>query len=403
MMVGDTYVNANTDFDLLRRTIQSSVLTPRYKYVWLNEDETEDEIIPEELIYDNGSYSENYQTGQRRSLSFGLNNVDGRYTPSINSIWAETKVGLKVGLDLLSGSTVWFPKGTYIINSANPTESASKFDVQLDCADKFSLLDGKLGTLETSYTIPKNSDIEGALRDCLLFTKGNGRPLDPLPMIYHSSFKGRKTAAKISHEAGDTIGDIVNDLVSQLGAECFYDVEGHLVVVPLDEVSGDASKPVLYNLRGDQGDFDNLSLDFKFTDIVNRIVVLGGSSESAAYKAIAVNDNVESPLCYQRIGYRTAPPISDGNLTSQYLVDERAQYELRKILILKSSVNLGNVPFNPLLSVNNLITITSDFFDMSQEKFLIQGINFNLNYDGVMSLEVSNTNNFNFARKGGSR
>ena len=129
MMVGDTYVNANTDFDLLRRTIQSSVLTPRYKYVWLNEDETEDEIIPEELIYDNGSYSENYQTGQRRSLSFGLNNVDGRYTPSINSIWAETKVGLKVGLDLLSGSTVWFPKGTYIINSANPTESASKFDV----------------------------------------------------------------------------------------------------------------------------------------------------------------------------------------------------------------------------------------------------------------------------------
>jgi len=84
------------------------------------------------------------------------------------------------------------------------------------------------------------------------------------------------------------------------------------------------------------------------------------------------------------------------------LVDERAQYELRKILILKSTVNLGNVPFNPLLSVNNLVTITDEFFDLNQEKFLIQGLNFNLNYDGVMSLEVSNVNNFNFARKGGS-
>jgi hypothetical protein len=52
----------------------------------LNADETERYEIPNEDII-GGSYSENYQSGQRRTLSFQLNNNNGEYTPSINHFW----------------------------------------------------------------------------------------------------------------------------------------------------------------------------------------------------------------------------------------------------------------------------------------------------------------------------
>ena len=53
--------------------------------------------------------------------------------------------------------------------------------------------------------------------------------------------------------------------------------------------------------------------------------------------------------------------------------------------------------FNPLLSVNNIVTYTDEEdFDMKRERFLIQSISFNLGYDGLMSLSVSNINNLPF-------
>ena len=52
------------------------------------------------------------------------------------------------------------------------------------------------------------------------------------------------------------------------------------------------------------------------------------------------------------------------------LAKERAEYELRQRLILTSSVNL-TIMCNPFLSVNNLITISDEFYGLNREKFLI--------------------------------
>ena len=125
----------------------------------------------------------------------------------------------------------------------------------------------------------------------------------------------------------------------------------------------------------------------------------GSTNNSETYRAVAVNDNPGSPLCYQRIGYRTASPISDSNITSQILAQERADYELRQKLIIKSSSTV-TVRYNPLLLVNNLITITDDFYELNQIRFLIQGISCSLDYSGAMSLTISNIQNFTFLTTG---
>lgn len=376
----------------------SSVIKPRYRLHILNADETVKEDIPEEDIVSGGSYSENYQNGQRRSLSFSLYNFHKKYTPSINGLWAGVKINLELGIEI-DGIIVWFPKGTYSITNISASHEQGNTNVTVEASDKFSILEGADGLLDTSYTIPVGSEIHEVIRDLLKTPKGNGDPLDPLDIIYNSAFKGKTTQATITKETGDTVGSIILDLATQLNAEVFYDIEGHLNVVPINSVTDDQDKTIIYHFYDEIGGIEGLDLSFDLSGVVNRIIVIGSTNNNETYRAVAVNDNAGSPLCYQRIGYRTASPINDSNITSQILAQERADYELRQKLIVKSSSTV-TVRYNPLLLVNNLVTITDDFYGLNQVRFLVQGISLALDYSGAMSLTISNIQNFTFLTTG---
>ena len=211
-------------------------------------------------------------------------------------------------------------------------------------------------------------------------------------IIYHSSFKGKKTQATISKSAGESYGSILLDLATQLSAEIFYNAMGNLTLVPTNETSLDVDKPLIFDYDAERGQISGLDFSFDMGSIVNRVIVIGSSVTGGVVSATAVNDDAGSPLCYQRIGYRTGSIINDSNISTEILAQERAQYELRKQLILKSSTNVS-VLFNPLLSVNNLVTITSEFFGLTHERFLIQSISCSLDYGGVMSITITNIRN----------
>ena len=55
-----------------------------------------------------------------------------------------------------------------------------------------------------------------------------------------------------------------------------------------------------------------------------------------------------------------------------------------------------DVAFNPLLSVNNIITITDEHFSLFNVKFLLQGISYSLDGSSRMSITVSNIDNLAF-------
>lgn len=246
-----------------------------------------------------------------------------------------------------------------------------------------------------TYEIPIGTDIQEAINGILCYDSGNSYPLDPKKCVYHSSFKGKKTQVTISKSAGDSLGSILLELATQLSAEIFYNSQGLLTVVPTSDTTSDGDKPLLTQVTAEGGDYDQLSLNFDMTSIVNRIIVLGSSNNGRVFKAIAVNDDPASPLCYQRIGYRTGEVINDSNITSDNLAQERAKYELRKQLILKSSTSL-TVTYNPLLTVNNLVAITNDFYEMKVDKFLIQSISCSLDYSSSMSISLTNITNLPF-------
>lgn len=387
--------NANLDTASLKQEVGQMLTRPVFRFFLLNSDESVRDIIPEANIITGGSYNENYQSGQRRSLSLTLYNESGNYTPSINGIWAHSKIRFEMGLQLANDDIIWMPKGVYAVTSASPRETTTEKTVSLDLSDKFSVLEGADGTLEISTEIPVGTEIESVIRDLLSTDRGNGEMIDSIPFVYNSAFKGKRTTATISKEAGATVGEIILELATMLSAEVFYDVEGHLTFVPIDDVSNDVDKPILYDLYDYSGDFADNNLSIDLNDVINRVIVIGANVNSEICDAVAVNDDPASPLCYQRIGYRTASPINDSNITSTQLAEERAKYELRQKLILKSTVS-NSIRYNPLLTVNNLITVTDEFYGLKQERFLIQSISCPIDYSGTMSITSTNARNLPF-------
>lgn len=382
----------------IENVLQMTTIYPRFRIFLLNPDETIKMEIPPEDIQIGGSYSENYQSGQRRSLSFTLINEDGKYTPGINSLWIGSKFSLEVGMavpDSEIEEVLWFSKGVYVLQNASPSRDSQNKTVSVELADKFNIFEGKSGVIPYAYDVPIGSSIEDIFEDILNYNNGDGYPLDPKPMIYHSSFKGKTTPQTISEQAGATWGSVMLKLAEMLSAEIFYNSEGQLTIVPKSEVINDGDKPVLYNFVDINGDFISNSLNFAMSEVVNRVVVIGANVNGGACQAIAVNGDPSSPLCYQRIGYRTGNIINDSNIVSDILAQERADYELRKVLILKTSMS-NSIYFNPLLTVNNLITVSDDVFGLRRERFLLQSLSFSLDYSGTMSISSTNIKNLPF-------
>ena len=379
----------------INNVVKNGIIKNHYRLNILNPDETVRSVIPEDDIIIGGGFQENYQNGQRRSLSISLFNETGKYTPSINGLWANTKFSYDVGVELLDGEVTWFKKGVYIISSIAPSHEPQQKNVSIELSDKFAIFESGSGILEMSYTIPVGTDVEQAIKDILNQPDGTGDVLDPKPIIYHSSLKGKKTQVTISKEIGANFGDILSELCMQINSEYFYDVDGNLNIIPLSDVTNDSDKPIIDSLFAEKGDFVADNLSFDFSDVVNRIRVIGATVDGRSYQATAVNDNIASPLCYQRIGYRTASPISDSNITSDILAQERADYELRNKLILKSTVSI-ETPLNPYYLVNNIIELTDDFWGFKQEKFIIQSISYSLDYSGFMTVGLANLQNLPF-------
>ena len=382
------------NMEALEQVLTEPTCQPRFRLFLLNPDETIDTEIPQrDIILNTGSYNENYQQGQRRNVNISLVNSDGKYTPSLNTIWVHNRFRFDVGVEY-QGNVFWFPKGIYVLGNPTATHSDSDRQVNLTLVDKFALLEGKQGTLEATYEIPVGTDIYSAIIGLLTLDNGTGYPIDVQPVVYDSAFKGMKTPYTLTKDAGSTIGEMILDLATMLNAECFYNAYGNLCFININETIDDSNKPVLWDYSDLLAEYLQSQAVFDFENCVNEIQVVGDNINNEIFSAYAQNTNPESPICIQNIGRRISY-INDSNIYSDELAQDRADYELRKAGILNTSFTM-EVSFNPLLLVNNLITVRDSFFNLNRSKFLIQSIAYNIGSDSKVTLTVSNLTNFGY-------
>ena len=386
---------SNVSMDYLINVLQRPVYTSRFRLFVLNPDETVDYEIPEEdIILNSGSFNENYQNGQRKSVNISLVNIDGKYTPNINSIWVHSKFRLDVGLEF-AGGIYWFPRGIYILNNPDSNHNISDKQVSLNLVDKFAILEGKAGTLEATYEIPVGSDIKAAIYGILTLDNGAGSAIDLKPIIYDSVFEGRTMPYTLSKDAGSTLGEMLIEIGTILNAEIYYNSQGNLCVVDINETTLDIQKASLWDYAEDDGNYFNAVVNYDFENCVNEIHVVGDNVNNEIFSAVAKNNNPLSPLCIEKIG-RRIEYINDSDIYSDSLAQQRADYELRKYSILKTMLNI-QVSFNPLLFVNNMITITDDYYGFVRERFIIQSISYTIGEDCKMNINCSNVINFSDA------
>lgn len=387
----DIYDFGNYSFSFIVDLLKRPIIRPRFRLFLLNPDESIDYEIPEkDIILGTGSYNENYQNGQRRSINISLDNSNGKYTPDLNKIWVNNRFRLDVGMEVLDGTnrTFWFIRGIYILGNPTATHSFSDKQVELSLLDKFAYLEGKSGTLETTYEIPAGTNIEEAIMGILSLDNGSGYPIDLKPIIYDSRFKGMTMPYTLSKDAGSTLGEMILDIGTILNAEVYYNTEGNLCFISINETINDTDKPTLWDYTDVEREYFGSTISCDFENVVNEIHVVGDSITSDLVYAMAQNRNPESPICIQIIG-RRVDYINDANIQTQERAQDRANYELRKRSILDTSITLP-VAFNPLLFVNNIITLEDSFFEYERERFIIQSISYSLGADAQMTLTCTN-------------
>lgn len=385
-------VDNYTDYSDIVRALNHPIYEPNYRLFVLNPDETVSYEIPQtDIVINSGSFSENYQNGQRKSLNINLINEDGRYTPNINTIWVHSKFRLDVGLNI-NGTSYYFVRGIYIMQNPTASHQNSDKQVTLSLADKFALLEGKPGTLEATYEIPVDSDIEKAIEGILMLDNGSGYPMDSQPIIYDRAFKGKKMPYTLSKDAGSTLGEMLLEIGTILNAEVYYNSQGNLCFININETTLDTQKAVLWDYSENDRNYFSASANYDFENAVNEVHVVGDNIDNDLFYASARNENPVSPLCIQRVGRRISY-INDSAIYSDSLAQQRANYELRNVSILKTTFTI-TVAFNPLLFVNNLITITDTQYNLNREKFLISSISYTLGNESVMTISCSNIVNF---------
>ena len=385
--------SSSISMSYLTDVLKRPTIKPRFRLFVLNPDETINYEIPEEdIIINSGNFTENYQNGQRKSVNINLINVDGKYTPSINTIWVHDRFRFDIGLEF-DGQVYWFPRGIYILGNPSADHQDSDKQVSLTLVDKFAVLEGKAGTLEATYEIPVDSDIEQAIMGILTLDNGSGYPIDLKPIIYDRAFKGFKMPYTLSKDAGSTLGEMLLEIGTILNAEVYYNSQGNLCIININETTLDVQKASLWDYSDEDRDYDSATANYDFENAVNEVHIVGDNINNEIFSAMAKNENPISPLCIQRIG-RRIEYINDSNIYSDDLAQQRANYELRKFGILKTTMNI-QVSFNPLLFVNNLITITDKYYNLERERFLIQSISYTIGNESQMTVSCSNIVNFN--------
>lgn len=375
------------DYELLKRIIKRPYIKPRFKVCVLNPDETiAYEIPPTDIPLDGISYTENYQNGQRRNITLQLINEDGKYTPSINTIWVNTKFSFEIGLENKS-QVIWLPRGIYIMGEVSLNKSTKRLSIQLK--DKYALFEEKTGTLEDPYEVEVGSSVIDAINGILNFSMGNGYILDYKEAIFDPSFYSFKTQVTIRADEGDNLASIIDAIATQMSAEYYYNNMGNLCFYPINETVDDSVKPVIWTFESLTRELNSNELTYQNDSIVNVVKVVGDNIDKGYFSAVVTNENPASPICIQQVGRRIAPKYSESNIWNDELAHDLAMYYLRKASFVSVNFN-STISFNPILAVNNVCEIEDNYLKLKREKLLITSISFG-SATGEMSVSFCNT------------
>lgn len=396
--------------DEIKFLINNTIITPITRVSILNEDETIKCVIPSrDIVPGSVNYIENYQNQSRRALSLSLINSEVSdkevylddnnykntriinkmpYTPDVDGIWYGTKIKCEFGFGY-EGQEYLFASGIYCVSDfqfkyGSPGKLSSV--VQYNLQDKYYQFYSNSGVVLDGYEIPVDSSVDEVIKTIQNIPCADGTIYDIKEPIIHSKFFNFKTQQTISISEGGKLSDIYDSLATQMSAECYYDRNGNLRFEPIDESLNEINKPVVWQY--DVFDLQELSLS-GMDEIQNVVKVIGNNVNSEnIYVGVAKNTNIQSPISIYRVKERSQGPIESQDVYSDKQAKELAEYYLKQKTIMQFNQSL-QVPYNPLLAVNNIVEISCEKLNMHRKRFLIKSISYT-GGEVMMSIDITN-------------
>lgn len=385
--IGLEYAPDDVSLKFFQTMLSMPNIQPVHHIYVLNDNESVNYEIPQmDIIKDGINYKESYNNGQRRTIELSLINIDGKYTPSVNTIWYGTKLMYASGIIVQDVEYV-FAQGVYVVSDFDFTYSNTDRKVQYSLKDKYSVYDSESGVILDSMEFKPGIQVSELLSQISNTNTSDGLSYDIKYPIISPTISEIELQQTIRLEAGNKIASVIDQVATQMNCEYFYNSIGHLCFYPLNESMNDDEKPIIWSYK--TSDIGPLQFKGK-AELVNMIKVTGSNINGKIASAIVKNENLGSNINIYRIKERGGQIIQDENIQTDDAARERGEYELRKNSVLAFQQTV-TVPFNPILSVNNLIELEEDELGIRGDKFLINSISYNSG-SPEMQLEITNVN-----------
>lgn len=438
-IIDDKYINA----------LKQNIIHPVFKVELMDFAENIiGELTQDISKEDSGSISVNYQQGVRRSCTLTLINVSdnlqlkrGKYLLDENGIWINTKFKLYTGikiprfevvqyemiydkskdniiykdneLDILSyrnqsqkieEDIYWFSQGVYLLTDPSVFRDMSKRTITINGVDKFCVFGSEtnFNQTETTYKIEAGSEVNKVVTSILNFDKGNGLPLDvvepyidPNIRVLVSEELGKVPLAQVKlpfniDKSPETyFGDILIELANIYACDIYYDTEGKLCLEKGNERQEMEDFASLWDYSDKETEYFAPQLNYDFKSVYNIVKVIGNNPATNLFVHTAKNTDPSSPTRISLIGEKILY-IESSFCYNQDRTIDFANYMLRKKSMVPLTLSFQS-SFIPHLDVNKVITITDEYLNYTQQRFVIQSLNIPLTTKSLIDVECTNT------------
>ena len=426
----DFYNVINNDYKTI---IKSNFITPIIKIELLDDNENAyDELINEISAEQIGSINESYQQGVRKTINFNIFDPLGKFLPNPDNkfFWIRRKFKIYIGVqairytlkdnllvysyfenDLINylqqeGYNIsignedslickeydnyWFSKGVFLITDISATKNESGNIVTINGVDKFGLFGSETGYNESVGTlvIPKGMQIGTIITTILNQDIGNKKILDPITPIIDPELISQSIPFEISKAPGSFLSDLLIELASTFKADIFYDNDGRLNLWTTMMGENFKNSPISWDFYNNDSFYISSTINFNLVETINQIFVIGDNPNAKIPPtAIVQNNNLSSPLCVQNIGIKSKY-VENSNIQTAIEAEDYGKYLLKNYSVQNNNINF-EICFLPHLKVDEIFSLTDNFYKFYKENFVISSLTFPL---GVGTMQISGSN-----------
>lgn len=282
-----------------------------------------------------------------------LNNM---YFSAGNGFWFDKYIQIQIGVnDNYSEDIIYYPQGTYLLNTPSVTYNADTNSLSFDAIDLMAKLTGlRNGALHgVTYQVPVGSVIIDVIRDTLI-EQGFYKCILNTP-------EEPNTPYEIKIESGGTTYDLLTELRDiNPNWEMFFDVDGTFVFQKIPSGQVGSTPNYIPSVVASDEEWEKLLIGYdlstSFEDVKNYIEVYGKSIEATAEGTVDIT-NINNGII--TVTNTDTTIIGDKiDFVMFTLGDTSQDYEILPVpittIIYIDSAGSNTVTCNPLIKYNNM-------------------------------------------------